>query len=165
MKKLLLLSITLLALTVACGESEQDIKVAELEKKIVELESTVLGLDKIIGEIYFDKEEKDKQQTKLDRRITELEIEHICSDDDKMFLPYYSLAMRQYPGGAGGVMKRAICSFRDDYKVDKFIKNYEYAFIPEQYLNYLSVDSSSAKAKDILIELIEEDYKSIFVKK
>ncbi|MBA30710.1 MAG: hypothetical protein CL905_02530, partial [Dehalococcoidia bacterium] len=59
MKKLLLLSITLLALTVACGESKQDIKVAELENKITELDEIV---------------------AKFDRRATELEIDLICSE-------------------------------------------------------------------------------------
>ena len=70
MKKLLLLSITLLALTVACGESKQDIKVAELENKITELDEIV---------------------AKLDRRATELEIDLICSKQGQQ--------ARHFPGG------------------------------------------------------------------
>jgi hypothetical protein len=145
MKKLLLLSVTLLALTVACGESEQDIKIAELENKITELDEIV---------------------AKLDRRATELEIDLICEGENKRLFAYYDSGIQTRTGNS---IKRAICTYRDEYLLDRvLLKKYEYVLNPEQFSNYISIfenEPSWDKAKYVMRGLIEDDYESLFVKK
>lgn len=142
MKKLLLLSITLLALTVACGESKQDIKVAELENKITELDEIV---------------------AKLDRRATELEIDLICSEQGQQ--------ARHFPwfkNDDASLLKNIVCVERARYINKKFLEEYKNIDTPKRVLNYLSKVKGSTDlevAQEIMRQMLVNDYVDVFVKK